>query len=216
MKKTLLVLALLAGFSTTAYAAPALERATIDLVYVDDGNYGFNPDMTGFKIAGRLALGDSWYARGYYSSLDGNYENAFIGYGYDLNLKNYQIGLGYYGAISEKTSWNTDVSYISGEQKFASFGLGYPPVKTKGTGFRLAAGITHSFSEKIQANIGVNYYQLDKTLGFGLGNAKDLSAVVSGSYSFAKHFSLIGEYESKANDSGMSSGAFRVGVRASF
>src|SRR5688572_151078 len=194
MKRSLMALALLAALPMSAQAADGkLSYNFIEADYVrvnvDDAD-GFDPD--GFGLKGSFALGESFYGFGSYLSASDDLS------GFDLDVDQSQLGLGYRHGISDNADFITELSWIN--QSVDVDGLS----NVDGNGGKLSVGIRGLMAEQFEGYAKANYTDGGDFDG-------DFSGTVGAQFRFNETWGLTGEAE--FGDDGE---VYMLGVRASF
>jgi hypothetical protein len=114
MLRTLAVFFL--GMFSTAAIADGLSYNYVQAAYqhveIDDIG-GFDVDGDGFAFGGSFELADDWHVFGSYGTAD-------FDFGVDFN--ELLVGVGFHTAISERTDFVANVSYVSVEVDVGGFG----------------------------------------------------------------------------------------------
>jgi Ax21 family sulfation-dependent quorum factor len=192
MKRSLLALALLAGLPLSAQASE-LSYNFIEADYlrvnIDDAD-DFDP--AGFGLRGSFAMGEQFYGFGSYLSASDD-----VG-GFDLDVDQSQLGLGYRHGVSDKADFIAELSWIN--QSVDVDGLG----EADGNGGKLSVGIRGLMGDQFEGYAKANY--LD-----GSDFDGDFSATLGAQFRFNETWGLTGEAEF-----GGDGDVYMIGVRASF
>jgi len=192
MKKTLLALALLAGFAGTANASE-LSYNFVEVNYVDAGDFDSNGvfSFTGWNIAGSVALGDNFYLLGDYA------QTSDDPFGPSVDIDTYNVGFGYRHNISEKADFYSDLSYSNAD--VSCFGCG----SADGDGYRVRLGFRGALAEKFEGSIGITHQDYND---FGT----DTSLSLGGQFKLNDTWGFVANVEAGDNT------RYSIGVRASF
>lgn len=192
MKKTLLAVALLAGFAGTANASD-MSYNFVEVNYVDAGNAFDAPSVVnfdGYSIRGSVALGDKFYLIGGYTAVS---DDPF---GTSLDFDTYDVGVGFRHGISDKADFFGDVSY--NHTNVDTFGF-----SDSDSGYGVRLGVRGEMGSKFEGTIGVSHRD------FGdYGNTTAL--LLGGHLKFTENFGMVASVE--AGDDTV----WTVGVRGSF
>jgi len=189
MKISLIALALAAALPLSAQASDALKYNFIEADYAS--THAFSTTLDGWKVKGSAAFGDDFYGAASYSQVSKN--------GGDLDEGT--VGIGYRHAISDKTNWDSELSYV--HDKVSGGGSSFSD-----NGYRIQTGLRGMLGAKFEGNINVNYTDVND-FGNGIG------AGIGGMYHINDTWGITGGYEfSKRDDTDLNT--WTLGVRASF
>lgn len=186
MKRSLLALALVA---IVPFAAQADDK--LSYTYVEGNYVGVNADggvdADGFGVRGAFEFGDSgFYGLGSFNQVEIDDVN--------VDVDNYEIGLGYGHGLSDNLDLISELAYINSDVD--NFG--------DVDGYRASVGLRGSFTDKFEGLVKANYID-------GSDFDGDFSGTVGAQYKFTQTWGLTGEVE--FGDGGET---YLVGVRASF
>ena len=192
MKKTLLALALLAGFAGTANASE-LSYSFIEANYIDAGDFdGGNAfSFDGWNLRGSVELGEHFYLLGEYNSVS---DNPF---GTSLNIDTYEVGAGFRTPISDKADFFADASYAN-----LDFSCNLCSDDSE-NGYHVRLGVRAELGSKFEGTIGVTHGD------FG-DYGDNTGLLLGGHFKFTENFGLVANVE--VGDETL----YTVGVRASF
>lgn len=189
MKYSLIALALAAALPLSAHASD-LKYNFVEADYARTNAFGTTLD--GYKVKGSAAFGDDFYGIGSYGRVSKSGGDFTEG----------TVGLGYRHAISDKASWDSDLSYVS--DKVSASGGG----SFNDNGYRIATGVRGMLSDKLEGNLNVNYTDVNN---FGNGVGGGIGAV----FHINDMWGITGGYDySKRETTNLNT--WTVGVRASF
>lgn len=192
MKKTLLALALLAGFAGTANASE-LSYSFVEANYVDAGNAFDAPSsfsFNGYNLRGSAELGDTWYLVGGFNSVS---DDPF---GTSVDFDTYDVGVGFRHGFSEKADFFADLSYNHTE--VSTFGF-----SDSDSGYGVRLGVRGEMGSKFEGTIGLSHRDYGD-----FGNSTGL--LLGGHFKFTENFGLVANVEAGSDT------IWSVGVRASF
>lgn len=192
MKKTLLALALLAGFAGTANASE-LSYNFVEANYADAGDFdgGSSYSFTGWNLRGSVALGDHFYLLGEYNSVS---DNPF---GTSLNIDTYEGGVGFRNSISDKADFFADASFAR-----LNFSCNLCSDDSD-NGYHVRLGVRGELGSKFEGTIGISHRDF--------GNYGDNTGLLlGGHFKFTENFGLVANVEAGSDT------LYTVGVRASF
>src|SRR6478752_10143963 len=110
MKRSIFALALAAALPLSAQAATELKYNFVDLDYgrttVDDNNV--DVDFDGFGVKGSVKVAEPVYLFGSYQQGS----DDILG-GLDVDLNQYQVGVGFRHAISDRADFIAELSYLN-------------------------------------------------------------------------------------------------------
>lgn len=218
MKKTILSAALLAAASFSAHASE-LSYTYVQADYVQanfDDEYIYdeyvNPTFVGWGVSGSIALSDSFYAFGGYSSGKDDileYSSTDFSYSIDGNVDRMNVGLGFHMPVTDNTDFITELSYVQYDYEFdykeTYLGDDYSEsFKTDASGARLSAGLRGQLSDSFEGYAKAYYTDSQDIEG-------DFGGNVGAQYKFNPTWGIVGDIEF-AKDAAI----YSVGVRASF
>ncbi len=181
MKRSLLALALVA---LVPFAAQADDK--LSYTYVEADYLNVDGDADGFGLRGSVEFGDSgMYGFGGYNKVEVD--------DFDIDVDNYELGLGYAHDLSANTDLLSEVAYLNSDAD--GFDV---------DGWRASVGLRGSFTPDFEGLAKLNYVDGDQFDG-------DFSATLGAQYKFTPMWGLTGEVEVADNAE-----AYLVGVRASF
>lgn len=192
MKKTLLAIALLAGFAGSANASE-LSYNFVEVNYVNAGDFGSNGafEFDGWNIAGSVELGESFYLVGDYNQTTDNPNGPSV----DIDF--YNLGAGFRHSINDKADFFADLSYS--DASVSCFGCG----DSDGSGYRARLGFRGNFNDHFEGSIGVTHRDLND---FG----KDTALLLGAQVKVNDTWGFVANVEA-GDDT-----RYSVGVRASF
>lgn len=194
MKKFALVLAAL-GLSTSAFALESgisetgLSYNEVGIGYISStSTSGGSDDGTsaGFGIGGSALLSKNIFAFGSYSIPSGTF--GTLG---NVDTTDYQAGLGLRAAVAANADFNLSATYLNTKTSFSGVSGIY-------TGYATNASIRALVAPKLEASIGVGYYDV-KNERFGSGSGTQYR--VGAGYRFSEKIMGRAGYvtESEAN-----------------
>lgn len=189
MKFSLIALSLAAALPLSAQASD-LKYNYVEADYASTHASGITLD--GYKLKGSAAFGDNFYGVASYGKVSKS----------GVDLDEGTLGLGYRYAISDKTDWDSEVSYV--RDKASVSGLG----SASDNGYRVATGMRSLLGEKFEGNFNVNYSHVNN-FGNGLG------AGLGGVFHINDTWGITGGYDYAKRDSGHLN-TWTLGARASF
>lgn len=191
MKKTLLAIALLAGFAGTANASE-LSYSFVEADYVDIGDFGSGGDsFDGFGLRGSVEFGDNFYGLASYNSTSAS------PFGVNIDIDTYDVGLGFHHSINDKADFFADASYS--HINLDSFGGG-----ANDNGYTVNVGFRGNFNDHFEGSIAANHRDLGD---FGSDSSLALGAHIK----FNETWGITANTEFGGDDT-----RYSVGVRASF
>lgn len=122
------------------------QRVNLDDIDVD-------PD--GIYLKGNFALGENVFLRGGYVTLSDNI------LGFDVDVRELQLGLGYRMPIGANSSWYVAADYLSAELEIESFG------DVDADGFQLVTGARGFVSDKVELYGELGYVDVENEDGIG-------------------------------------------------
>lgn len=210
MKNRLALALSLAVASTTAFAAEGagytyLEagyaRQDLDLAAADAG-YGIaDPKLAGGFARGSAALSDNIHVFGGYrqgsDDLDVDFDGQRIGE-VDIDLVQYELGLGYHRAVSERVDWTGELSYLRTNVDAQDEDV------SDGGDVRASLGLRGDLARNLEGWAKLNYTDGDFYDG-------EVSATLGAQLKFNSMWGLVGEA-----DLGSHNRQYSVGVRVNF
>lgn len=190
MKKTLLALALLAGFAGTANASE-LSYNFIEVDYINVGDFGYADDFDGFALKGSVAFGEHFYGVADYANTSAS------PFGVDTDIDLYNVGVGYKNKISGKADFFADVSYS--HIRASSFGGG-----ASDDGYTARIGFRGNFNDHFEGSVAA----VHRDLGIA---GTDTSLQLGAQFKFNDTWGITANTEFGGDDT-----RYSVGVRASF
>ena len=190
MKKTLLALALLAGFAGSANASE-LSYNFIEADYVSIGDFGGGEDFDGFGLRGSVEFGENFYGLASYNSTSAS------PFGVDIDIDTYDFGLGFRHSINDKADFFVDASYS--HISLDSFGGG-----ADDNGYTVNVGFRGAFNEHFEGSIAANHRDLGDF-------DSDTSLALGAHIKFNETWGITANTEVGGEDT-----RYSIGVRASF
>lgn len=157
---------------------------------------------SGFQVSGSVEMGPSFYLFGGYKlgNDDVNVDVPGIGSGsVDIDLTQFNAGLGYHHGLSDRTDLITELSFIRTEADADG-----EDGSIDADDARIAVGVRGLMADNVEGWVKANYTDGDAYDG-------EFSATVGVQFKFNQTWGLVGEAEF-----GDSSSQFMVGARASF
>lgn len=191
MKKTLLALALLAGFAGTANASE-LSYSLIEADYVSIGDFDSGDNFDGFGLRGSVEFGDNFYGLASYNSTSAS------PFGVNIDIDTYDIGVGYRHSINEKADFFVDASYS--HIKLSAFGS----TGADDDGYTVNLGFRGAFNDHFEGSVAAVHRELGD-----FGN--DTSLGLGAHFKFNKTWGITADTEFGGDDT-----RYSVGVRARF
>lgn len=207
MKKSL---ALALALAAAPFAASAGEPS---YTYVEGGYAKLHideddldsPEADGGFVRGSVALGDSFHLIGGISRVGEDYR--FLGERIDVDVTQYELGVGYHLAMGERVSFTADLAYL--RYDLDTDVQGYGEFDEQATGGRLGVGIRGQFNDQFEGWVKANYYD------GGDFEDETVTGVVGAQFKFNPTWGLMAEIE-HGEVAEVESTKYLVGVRASF
>lgn len=145
-------------------------------------------DGDGFAISGSMAINDSYFLLGQYSSAASDDEFTDGTVTDELELTTLGFGIGYHTAIATNTDFVTSLLFVDAEAEFAG-------ASADGDGILIAAGVRAKPTKTLELGAAINYADIENesevgyslsarvfpaptfSLGLGLGSADDVDTV---------------------------------------
>lgn len=191
MKRSLLALALLAMLPLSAQAGD-LSYSYVELGYNRASIDGVDADPDGFSLKGSAALGTSFYVFGSYFQGSDSIEDL------DLDYDQTQLGLGYHHALSDRSDFLAEVSYLNANAEVDGFD------DVDGDGYRVSAGFRGLLADNFEGYVKGNWTDGSDVDG-------DFSGTLGAQFKINATWGITGEAEF-GNDASL----YGIGVRASF
>lgn len=158
-------------------------------------------EASGFQISGSVEVGASFYLFGGYKSGSDDVNVTIPGFSgsADIDLTQFNAGVGYHHGLTERTDLITEVSYIRTDAE-----AGGASTDAAADDARISAGVRGLMTDSFEGWLKANYTDGDAYDG-------EFSATVGAQFKFNQTWGIVGEAEF-----GDSSSQFMVGVRASF
>ena len=214
MKKQLVLALALAGAPIAASAAElsysfieaGYAQLNQELPHVDLGGGAVaqigDIEASGVQVSGSIEMGASFYLFGGYKSgsddvvVTSNIP-GFRPVSVDIDLTQFNAGLGYHHGLSERADLITEISYIATEAEVAGS-------SSDADDARVAVGVRGLMTDNFEGWLKANYTDGDAYDG-------EFSATVGAQFKFNRTWGIVGEAEF-----GESSSQYMVGVRARF
>lgn len=190
MKKTLLALALLAGFAGTANASE-LSYSFIEADYVNIGDLDSGNDFDGFRVRGSVEFGENFYGLADYTMTSAS------PFGINIDIDLYNVGVGFKTNVGDKADFFVDASY-SNIDLSSSFG------GASDNGYTVRAGFRGQLADSFEGTIGVSHRDLGDF-------DQDTSLLLGGQFKFNDTWGITADVDAGGDDT-----RYAVGVRASF
>lgn len=191
MKKSLIVLSLLAGFAGSANASE-LSYSFIEADYVNLGDFGGAESFDGFGVRGSIAFGENFYGLASYNNTSAN------PFGVNIDIDLWNVGLGFKHSINDKADFFADASYS--DASVSCFGCSDPD----GSGYTVNVGFRGNFNDHFEGSIAANHRDLSD---FG----SDTSLALGAQFKFNETWGITANTEFGGDDN-----RYSIGVRASF
>lgn len=153
--KKFIKLSLLAAATLTATqafaASPKWDFVELEYVQVNIDDSSLEP--SGLGLTGSKLLSDNVFLTGSYIATTDD-----IG-GVDIDLDQFDLGIGYKYAMSEQTDWYASLSYVSIE---AEASAGFASSNIDEDGFGIATGIRSMLTDEIEVGVDVSYVDIDE------------------------------------------------------
>jgi hypothetical protein len=159
-------------------------------------------EASGFQVSGSVEVGPSFYLFGGYKAGNDDVTVNVPGFGSgsaDIDLTQFNAGVGYHYSLSERSDLITELSYIGTEADADD-----EDASADADDARIAVGVRGLMTDSFEGWIKGNYTDGDAYDG-------EFSATVGAQYKFNQTWGIVGEAEF-----GDSASQFMVGVRASF
>lgn len=159
-------------------------------------------EADGFQVSGSVEMGASFYLFGGYKSGSDDVNVTVPGFGSgsaDIDLTQFNAGVGYHHGLSERTDLITEVSYIRTDAE-----AGGEDASTDADDARISVGVRGLMTDSFEGWLKANYTDGDAYDG-------EFSATVGAQFKFNQTWGIVGEAEF-----GDSASQLMVGVRASF
>lgn len=158
-------------------------------------------EASGFQVSGSVEVGASFYLFGGYKSGSDDVNVTIPGFSgsADVDLTQFNAGVGYHHGLTERTDLITEVSYIRTDAE-----AGGASTDSAADDARISVGVRGLMTDSFEGWLKANYTDGDAYDG-------EFSATVGAQFKFNQTWGIVGEAEF-----GDSSSQFMVGVRASF
>lgn len=201
MKKQI-ALALALAAASFAADAGELSYSNIEAGYsrtdLEIGSDLDDATMSGFALRGSAEVGESFYLFGAYES---GSDNDYMVAGLDVDLTQYQAGVGFHHGLSDKADFLAELSYVNAEVEVDAFGFN---ASEDVDGYRASVGFRGAFSEHFEGLIKANYTD-------GSDFDGEFTGTLGAHIKFNQTWGLVAETEL-----GSDSKKYLIGVRASF
>jgi hypothetical protein len=207
MKKTL---ALALALATAPFAASGAELSYTfveggwNRLSVDDNSAG-DPDLDGGYVRGSFDLGAGFNVIGSASRVSEDY--TILGLRTDVDLTQYELGLGYHQGVSDQVDFIAELAYNRVELDVDVNGVGSDDESVKGG--RGALGLRTQFNDVVEGSLKANYYDGGDFEGTWTG-------VVGAQFKFSPMWGVTAEIEHGELVSNNDDTRYSIGVRASF
>lgn len=135
-------------FVTPAVGAEEISYNHLDVGYVRVDVDDFSEDADGFLLGGSFELGENAFLFGGYRDL-----SADVG-GFDIDISDYEFGVGYAWPVGRASSLYGKLSYVSAEAD--SFGI-----SVDDDGYGLGIGLRTRATDNVELEGYVDYVDLD-------------------------------------------------------
>jgi len=194
MKRSIFALALAAALPLSAQAATELKYNFVELDYgrttVDDNNV--DVDFDGFGVKGSVKVAEPVYLFGSYQQ--GSDEIL----GVDVDLNQYQVGVGFRHAISDRADFIGELSYLNQDIEVGNFG------SDSVDGGKISGGVRGLLADNFEGYVKANYID-------GGDYDGDFTGTLGAQVMFNETWGLTGEAEL-----GSDVKTYMIGLRASF
>ncbi len=131
------------SFGTAIADSPSYNfvQAGYQRVELDIGG-GLNASANGYGLGGSFEISDSMYAFAGYSAVD---------FGFDVDLKQFDVGFGYHVGISDSTDFFANLAYVKTEVSVGGFG------SISDDGYGAVIGVRSNINELIELVGTVSY-----------------------------------------------------------
>ncbi|KFN44190.1 outer membrane beta-barrel protein [Arenimonas oryziterrae] len=191
MKRSIFALALAAALPLSAQAGE-LKYNFVELDYGRATIDNTDVDFDGLGIKGSVQVAEPVYLFGSY------HKGSDSLLGVDFDLDQFQAGVGYRHAISDKADFIGELSYIDSSLDVDNFG------SVDANGYRISGGVRGLLADNFEGYIKANYNDGGDFDG-------DFSGTVGGQFKFNEVWGLTAEAEV-----GSDAKLYTIGVRASF
>ena len=160
--------------------------------YIDDAE-----DPT-FLIGGSYNLSSNFNLLGDYSTTTLASEGSV-----DLDYDTIALGVGFHTPMNEKTDFIASLKYVSIDLSVTS---GFASAEVADAdGYSIGAGVRHELSDKVEANLGLDYTEID--------DASETTITVGGRYFFNEKLSAALSYQSGEDDNDGIAGTIRYNFK---
>ena len=128
----------------SAQAAGNLSYSYVELDYNRASIDGLDADPDGFTLKGSAAVGEQFYLFGSYFSGSDSIE------GLDLDYDQTQLGLGYHHALSDRSDFLAEISYMNAKVAVEDFDV-------DGDGYRVSVGFRGLMADNFEGYIKGNW-----------------------------------------------------------
>jgi long-subunit fatty acid transport protein len=157
--KTTTALALAAAMLPLMAQADNLSYSYVDVAYVSTDLDDFDEEIDGFALRGSVEVTEQAFVFGGYT------DQSTTLFGEDLDVRSYELGLGYAWPVSDTADFYGKIGYVQAEAEFAG-------ITVDDDGFSLGAGLRGRVAEQFELEGAVTYTDLsdsgdDTVLGLG-------------------------------------------------
>ncbi len=192
MKRSIFALALAAALPLSAHAADGLSYNFVELDYGRNSVDNTNLNFDGFGLKGSVKVAEPVYLFGAYQQGSDDF------LGVNIDSKQYQAGIGYRHAISDKADFIGELSYL--KLKIDASGI----TSADAHGGRISGGVRGLLADNFEGYVKANYND-------GGDFSGDFSGTLGAQIKFNETWGLTGEAEF-----GSDAKLYTIGVRASF
>ena len=146
---------LLPLFSLSAIALASIistaHAGDLSYNYIEGGYSKYNIDEvdSAFTVGGSYGVTNNINIIGSYSTTDIKTDGTA-----DINMNQYEVGVGYHFPISDETDLTADVSYLSVEAEASQGGV---TISGSESGYGVGVGVRHQLTDSIEAKARVSY-----------------------------------------------------------
>lgn len=185
-----------AGYAQLNQELPDVDLGGGMVAQIDDVEAG------GFQVSGSVEVGPSFYLFGGYKAGNDDVTVNIPGIGSggaDIDLAQFNAGVGYHHSLSDRADLITELSYIGTDADADD-----EDASTDADDARIAVGVRGLMTDSFEGWVKANYTDGDAYDG-------EFSATVGAQFKFNPTWGIVGEAEF-----GDSSSQYLLGVRASF
>jgi len=194
MKRSIFALALAAALPLSAQAATELKYNFVELDYgrttVDDNNV--DVDFDGFGVKGSVKVAEPVSLLGSYQEWSD--ETLAV----DVDLNQYQVGVGFRHAISDRADFIGELSYLNQDIEVGNFG------SDSVDGGKISGGVRGLLADNFEGYVKANYIDGGDFDG-------DFTGTLGAQVMFNETWGLTGEAELGSDVT-----TYMIGLRASF